>query len=1003
MMHSKATHGRALTVLFSIILLALATGALAQDPVSVDVAVTGDPVPGATVTATATVTINDGSTMQSIMWSQVGGLGVTLANETTNTVSITFPDRTAYRDHLIEVLEEAPKNPGPLPGDIPVPDPFHGGLQHRWTVVGINPLAEEHAAAAELDIVVTTSSGTYTVHEEVMADLPWAWVSSQRNVAVGVPVVLHGKTQDAYDWALTAPGGSSATLMGATTQNPEFTPDMAGEYTVTVTDNATDPATPAAVSLKVYAGTWRGVIKGQDSEGRPIADTFCTMCHNGDIAADAFTPWIKSGHAEIFAQNINTENNHYSANCVVCHTVGYNPNATNNGVEDVGDWAGVLGIIGNHGALDNWTNVLAQYPANAQRSNIQCENCHGPNSGADEGTLGPGHGKGAARTDLSSDTCAVCHGEPPRHGRFQQWQLSKHANYETAQAEARGSCAKCHTGQGFVAWVKAGFGDFEFNETTDTVHPITCATCHEPHNVGTTSGSASTNATVRIMGDTPMLDAGFIAKDMGKAATCMACHNGRRGLKNDTTFGSDLSRAPHQGPQADMLMGENMYFTEVSVPGFHSKIPDPCVTCHMEETDPPPGLSYNLGGTNHTFFASETICSNCHTAITPESVQGPTHERLEELRHEIEMGIANLMRSLLLTGNTIELDGIVVDDATDVGSVEFLESHGRQGIKLHLTDGSETADVSLNSVQVVNPAGDKAEIYTFADPTLPKSGWNFFMVESDRSMGVHNPAFINGAITTTMHALEESNVKYETSIIAGGPGNGVGAVSCTGGYVYWVEIAGRITSSTSGDWRTDLVARNLTGANASVTFYLHEASGTLTGTGTVDGKSQKAFEDVVGMIGGESNIGALEVCSDQPLLVLSRIFNQQATGTYGQGFDGKISLQGMNKGETGTLIGMRQVTDAYRTNLSVTNTSKAGGEVSITLFDAAGTALHTYTLAVAPGEVRQDVAPFANRANAPDVGWGYATVTVVDGANIMASASMIDLKTNDPTTIPAKR
>lgn len=981
-------------VVFAIALTIVASGLLAQDPVSVSVAVNGDPTPGASVTLTATVTTSDGSTFQSMTWSQTGGLAATLSNTTSPTVTVALPSRAAFREHLIEVLEEAPTATGPLPGNQPTSDPFHGGLQHRFQVVGINPLAEEHAAAITLNMAIVTTSGTYNKTYTLHSSLPWAWSTGNRNVPIDVPVLFHGKAQDTYDWTLTVPTGSSATLTDATTKNPEFTPDIAGMYNVTVTDTAAG----AAVSMDIYAGTWVGVIVGQDSNGRPIADSFCTSCHSGNN--DQFTPWAKSGHAEILTQNVNNPAGHYSTNCVVCHTQGYDLNATNDGIDDQSDWQALVdsGML-SHGAVDNWTNILAQFPKSARRANIQCENCHGPN-------MTPGHARGdGARQSVSSDICATCHGEPPRHGRFQQWQLSGHANYETAIAEGMSAgCAKCHSGNGFVKWAKQGFtGSITVEWTEDEIHPITCAACHEPHDVGTTSGSASTNSTVRLMGDTTMLDAGFKVEGAGKAATCMMCHNGRRGLKNDDLFGSDLSRAPHLGPQTDMLMGQNMYFAEVGTAGFHSRVEDSCVTCHMEETDPPAGLSYNLGGTNHVFYASKDICANCHSAITAESIQEPVHHKLEELKHGIESGIADLMRSLLLTGNTIDIGGTVVDDATDIMSVEFTESHGRQAVNVTLTDGTVIDHVTLNSVQVVNPAGGKGELYSFADPALPKAGWNFFMVESDGSMGVHNTSFANSAIDVTMHALEESNATYETTLVGGGPGNGVGAVSCTSSYVYWAEIAGRITSSTSGDWRTDLVARNLTGAPANVTFFLHEGGSAITGSGTVDGGSQKVFEDVVGMIGGTNNIGALEICSDQPLLVLSRIFNQQATGTYGQGFDGKIAIQGLDKGETAALIGMRQVTNAYRTNLSVTNTGTAAGEVSITLFDAAGTALHTYTIAVGPGQVVQDTAPFANRANAPDLGWGYATVTVVNGNNILASASMIDLLTNDPTTIPAKR
>ena len=43
-----------------------------------------------------------------------------------------------------------------------------------------------------------------------------------------------------YSWTLTTPAGSHATLEGANTATPEFTPDVRGHYTATLT--VTDPS-----------------------------------------------------------------------------------------------------------------------------------------------------------------------------------------------------------------------------------------------------------------------------------------------------------------------------------------------------------------------------------------------------------------------------------------------------------------------------------------------------------------------------------------------------------------------------------------------------------------------------------------------------------------------------------------------------------------------------------------------------------------------------------------
>ena len=142
---------------------------------------------------------------------------------------------------------------------------------------------------------------------------------------------------------------------------------------------------------------------------------------------DLFTPWAKTGHAEIFTQNVNTPNGHYSDGLpVVPHR-----RLRHDGEQQRHRRPVRLGGVPRHRTLlthgdpTNWTNILAQFPKTAKLANIQCENCHGPQQS-------DAHTHGDARATLSSDLCGSCHGEPARHGRYQQWQLSAHANYETA-------------------------------------------------------------------------------------------------------------------------------------------------------------------------------------------------------------------------------------------------------------------------------------------------------------------------------------------------------------------------------------------------------------------------------------------------------------------------------------------------------------------------------------------------------------------------------------------
>ena len=110
--------------------------------------------------------------------------------------------------------------------------------------------------------------------------------------------------------------------------------------------------------------------------------------------------------------------------------------------------------------------------------------------------------------------------------------------------------------------------------------------------------------------------------------------------------------------------------------------------------------------------------------------------------------------------------------------------------------------------------------------------------------------------------------------------------------------------------------------------------------------------------------------------------------------------QGLSIGESTFLLQLRQQQDVFRTNISVANTGSAPAEVEVRLYDGSGTELTAYTLDLEPYELKQDTEPFQNRANSPNLGWGYAKVTVVTGFGVLTSASVVDSVTNDATTVP---
>ncbi len=584
--------------------------------------------PGDTVTATGSYTILDGSSFSGTDWSYVGdGVVPVISSPNSGTTQVTFGAEGAYKDHLIQVLKDPPITAADLPPNLnlqPI-NSIQKGLQNRYQVVGIDPKANEEAEIVPLKFSVTTGSGTYSASVNAVTHLPWVVNPGVKTVPTNVPVLLYGKDAASYSWSITvAPGTSTAALTDDTTQAPWFTPDVVGTYEIVESVSGT--------TLQVNVGRYHGVIDPTltllalaGGDDRPVADPNCTGCHTvGGAAPDAFTPWRQTGHAEAFTQGITT-NSHFGENCFGCHAVGFDRDNAG-GIDNSAGYTSFLADLSaaqhaNPPAIAGlWQSMLTNQPDTARLANIQCDNCHGP---TDYTGVHPSTNPAdiSQRVSLGAEVCGSCHGEPARHGRYQQWQLSNHADSDLARRfGARANCGRCHSGNGFVAWSKQHFDPDEdlsgvspsvetVTWNADTVVPQVCAACHDPHYTGTTSGSDETNARVRVNAytggtcggnhdnpercDTYELLAGFMATNVGKGATCMTCHNSRAEYpRNDTTWAQVVANGgttdrPHHGPQADLIMGQNMYFTGVPVRGKHSLIEDVCVTCHMNKTLPP--------------------------------------------------------------------------------------------------------------------------------------------------------------------------------------------------------------------------------------------------------------------------------------------------------------------------------------------------------------------------------------------------------------------------------
>lgn len=576
------------------------------------------------------------SSVASYSWEQISGPGATETNGTTNaTLEFTAPSFADF---------------------------FNASDHYKWQVL---PVSRDDTKMV-FKLTVTASDGTsdtslFTVYVQD-GGLEIHTSSGLPNVGIGTTVILSGPNLDAsgasatvaaneegdpitdWSWSLSVPSGSSATFLdsGATTstlQFPSFVPDVAGLYTVgfsstTGNTGATAYATNKVPgTLTINAADYVGV--GTIGGTTPVTPQ-CATCHGSSPLSgldDKVTAWSGTEHADLFEDSMST----YAGLAPEpylwqFHTVGYNPDAANDGFDDL---AGAAGFTFPEEGL-TFSEFTSTYPSVAKLAGNQCENCHGP------GGQHAGDPSRIAHSFAQFGVCGQCHIQET------QWANSAHnmtgvkhgsgtyQNYWATNAK----CVRCHNAGGFATYVEEGeegLAAVAAAVETGEFVGITCAGCHNPHD-------ATNENQLRIAGNVTMI-ADSSTVDAGKAAVCYTCHDGNYshnetdcdtnadGISTGNTACATRDQTAteywrggyHYNPQSPMLEGKQA-ITDLSNDGtndltldensFHSSSSfirsevtgdstlsstnDKCVTCHMAEGPSSDEEGYlHLGG--HAF------------------------------------------------------------------------------------------------------------------------------------------------------------------------------------------------------------------------------------------------------------------------------------------------------------------------------------------------------------------------------------------------------------------
>lgn len=272
--------------------------------------------------------------------------------------------------------------------------------------------------------------------------------------------------------------------------------------------------------------------------------------------------------------------------------------------------------------------------------------CEGP--AGPQGEAGPAGENGVA-------TCGECHDmSTDMYAKLVQYEVSGHyvnGNFERNS----GSCAICHTHEGFIDNLATGEGTSDAALGNPT--PVNCRTCHNIHaNYDATDWALTTTDPITYFNDVE-------SADLGMGNLCASCHQSRS-FDVPVLGGADIEigskrYGPHHGPQSDVMNGNS--FVEIAgssnYPSSnpHLNVENACVGCHMASAfgRQAGGHTFNMGYDYHGSTELNLAgCTECHQS---EDFGDEAHDFIAEI------GTLHAELHVILEGKGyIDADGYVI-------------------------------------------------------------------------------------------------------------------------------------------------------------------------------------------------------------------------------------------------------------------------------------------------------------------------------------------------------
>jgi CubicO group peptidase (beta-lactamase class C family) len=216
----------------------------------------------------------------------------------------------------------------------------------------------------------------------------------------------------------------------------------------------------------------------------------------------------------------------------------------------------------------------------------------------------------------------------------------------------------------------------------------------------------------------------------------------------------------------------------------------------------------------------------------------------------------------------------------------------------------------------------------------------------------------------------------------------------------WIPVVASAEGRAGSIWRSDVGLLNRSALTNHVKLRLYRSSAFFDHELELAPGENRTLGDVMALF-GKTGSGALRIFSSEPLTATSRTYNLTPDGTFGQFLGSAAPTRGIETGESAVLMQLQE-NDAFRTNIGITNGWKRPAEIEVSLYDGHGAPVATISRTVPPERTIQLNQPFLEFGGRMDIGTGYAIVHVQFGQHVFAYSSVVDNRSNDPTTIPMK-